>query len=117
MLLCILPLMQNASPPAVAAVATQEQTTAPTTDQQPVEVPSMRTADSRTFRNPNGTFTAEVHPTPIFFKDGSGQYQSIDDSLVPSLAPGYAYENHANSYAARFPSSLGSVPIHVQLGS
>jgi hypothetical protein len=68
----------------------------------PVEVTSLRTQTSDTFRNPDGSLTAHLYPDPINYKDTSGSWQPIDSSLVSSSAQGFAYQNAANSFGIQF---------------
>lgn len=82
---------------------------------QPVELTGLRTADSVTFLLPNGDRQAVVYPGPVNYLDAHGAYQPIDDTLVASSAKGFAFENRANSYAVRLPSSLAS-PVQVATG-
>ncbi len=59
---------------------------------EPVEVPALRTLDSRTFQNPDGTYTSEYFPSPIHFEDASGDLKVIDTEAVDSAADGIAFE-------------------------
>lgn len=67
-----------------------------------VELNSRRTANSREFLNPDGTFSLEVTPRPENFKDKAGKWQPIDNQLVATTDKGFAYENRANSFKALF---------------
>src|SRR4051794_39495552 len=49
---------------------------------RPVEVRERRTAASKTFRNPDGTLSTEIFKNAVHYRDGSGQFQSIDNTLV-----------------------------------
>ena len=46
------------------------------------EVPSLRTAKARTFLNPDGTYTTRTYAAPVNWKDASGHWQTIDNTLV-----------------------------------
>lgn len=49
----------------------------------------MRTADSRTFEQADGTFVTELFSGPIFYQpDGSADWQPIDTRLEPVTEPG-----------------------------
>jgi len=57
-----------------------------------IEILEKRTAVSKTYRNPDGSYTARISNTPIHYKDANGNWQEIrrekletDDSL-----PGFA---------------------------
>lgn len=79
-----------------------------------VEVPTLRTRTSDTYLQ-NGHDVARVYPGSINYPDGSGHWQPIDDTLIPSSRPGYAYQNRANRYTVYFPATLGS-PIRSESG-
>ncbi|MEJ7567739.1 MAG: DNRLRE domain-containing protein [Gaiellaceae bacterium] len=70
------------------------------------EVPSKRTATTRTFKNTNGLFKTEAFAGAINFRDEQGAWQPIESELVASTDSGYAFENKANSFKVRFKSEL-----------
>jgi RHS repeat-associated protein len=45
------------------------------------------------------------------YQDSRGTWQPIDDTLVPSTAAGYAWQNKANRYTLLLPSTLSGAPI------
>lgn len=47
-----------------------------------VELPSLRTADQRTYRNTDGTQTTVYSGAPINYRDGAGHWQPIKPALV-----------------------------------
>lgn len=57
---------------------------------------------SRTVQNPDGSFTAQVSSEPLNYKDATGTWKPIDSTLVRSSTQGFAWENSANSFVARF---------------
>jgi hypothetical protein len=81
-----------------------------------VEVPDLRTATSRTFRQKDGTFVTEVFAAPIHYEDASGRLRPIDNTLVASDRSGYALENKANRYSLALPRSLGQGPVRFAVG-
>jgi hypothetical protein len=71
--------------------------------EHPQEVESLRTKYSATFRNPDGTFTEQVHLDPIHFKNGEGQWERIDTTLR-SDGEG-SWQNDAGDVTAIFSSN------------
>lgn len=65
------------------------------------EIPSLRTANSKTYRNPDGTFSAEISHAPIHYKDEKNTWSPINNSLIENTAEG-VYQNKANSFQAKF---------------
>jgi len=57
-----------------------------------------------------------VSAGPVNYQDQSGAWQPIDDTLVPSTVPGYAWQNRADGYRVLLPADLGGAPIRVQRG-
>ena len=62
------------------------------------EIPARRARNARTYADPRGTFTVRVTPGPQNYRDSTGAWQPIDDTLVPDGSGGYA--NRADAYAA-----------------
>ncbi|MCH1627039.1 DNRLRE domain-containing protein [Fredinandcohnia quinoae] len=65
------------------------------------EIPSMRTEKSKTFLNPDGTYTSEISQTPIHFKNKSKQWEPINNQLI-SDSKEKVYENKANAFSVKF---------------
>jgi hypothetical protein len=91
----------SSSGPAVGTVASDS----------PQELPSLRTETAKFFRMPDGSHVAEVYPGPIHYRDAQGYWQDIDTTLVPSTAPGFAWQNRAGSFSARFAASAGGSAV------
>jgi len=72
------------------------------------------TRHARTYAD-GGKNVTVVYDGPVNYRDSSGEWQPIDDTLVPSGEPGYAYENKADGYTVRFPADLSNDPIRLQL--
>jgi hypothetical protein len=83
---------------------------------KPVEVPRLRTRFSHTVANGDGTFTATYTLGAQNYRDATGAWQPIDDTLVPATTGGFAYQNHANAYPLLLPPSLSS-PVTVITGT
>jgi RHS repeat-associated protein len=81
--------------------------------EEPIEVPDLRSATSLTFLEPDGSYTARMYSGAINYQDATGSWLPIDNTLVPSSEPGYAFENAANSFKAFLPSDLGATPVKV----
>jgi len=79
-----------------------------------VEVVDARSRFSRTFMKA-GNYETDIYPTPINYRDSKGQWQPIDNTLVPT-ASGQQYQNKANQYTVKFPVNLGSAPVHFAVG-
>lgn len=80
------------------------------------EVTELRTRVSRTYRTSTGSFVDAISAASVNYKDSSGSWQPIDDSLVPDSSGG-AHVNKANRYTATLPNDLGSAPVRVDFGS
>lgn len=76
-----------------------------------IEVISKRTAGSKTFKNPDGTYTLKSYVTPIHYRDKDKKWQVIDDKLIPSPAPGFSYENKFNDFKIKY-GAISANPIN-----
>ena len=77
------------------------------------ELPGLRTRTSRTYLV-NGEYQAELYGGSVNYQDSAGNWQPIDNSLVASTAPGYAWQNKANQYTLLLPSTLSAAPVSFQ---
>jgi RHS repeat-associated protein len=82
-----------------------------------VEVPRLRTKYSRTYVTPEGSLEAVVSQGPVNYRDASGAWRPIDDTLVPSTQPGYAWQNRADGYQVLLPADLATAPVRIRRGS
>ncbi|HEY2940450.1 MAG TPA: DNRLRE domain-containing protein [Gaiellaceae bacterium] len=80
------------------------------------ELPALRSETTRTYRLEDGTYSTLFYAGPINYRDEDGVWRPIDDTLVPSSQPGYAYENKANRFKASLPASLADGPVRFALG-
>jgi len=78
---------------------------------------NLRTRTSRTFTGSGRQLTTLIYSESVNFRDPSGAWQAIDDSLVKTSLAGYSYQNKANRYTIYLPSDIGSAPVRVQIGS
>lgn len=74
---------------------------------------SFTNAFSNTYVASDGVRVARVYAQPINFRGLDGQWQAIDNALVRTSG---GFENRADAYRVRFPSSLGASPISVRSG-
>lgn len=70
------------------------------------EIPSARTATSRTFRLEDGTREARIYEHPINYLDAEGEWQPIENGLEET-ADG-AITNDENAFDLRLPDHLGA---------
>jgi RHS repeat-associated protein len=80
--------------------------TAPLQPLEPGEQPQMRTEMTRTVLGDDGRYVTTVASSPLHFRDGAGRWEVIDSGLVATDAPGYAWQNAANRFRARFRRDL-----------
>jgi RHS repeat-associated protein len=81
-----------------------------------IEIPALRTRNSRTYQSSTGSFVAVVSAGAVNYRDVFGEWQPIDNTLGPARTAGYAFENRANSYRLSLPSELSAAPVRVQQG-
>lgn len=82
---------------------------------QSVEVVSKRTERSKTFRNPDGTFTEKISATVQRYPGADGKWVEIDDHLVAD--PSGGYRNRANVFTARFLPGASGVRLETPEGT
>ncbi|MDQ3956789.1 MAG: DNRLRE domain-containing protein, partial [Actinomycetota bacterium] len=70
-----------------------------------------RTKYSKTFHNPDGSFTAEIYPDPIHFKEQGGAWREIDPTLEACNASGCAFRNKAGPTSIEFADSAAADEI------
>ena len=78
---------------------------------------NLRTRNSRTFASGGRQLTTLIYTDSVNYRDASGTWQPIDDSLVKTGLAQYAYQNKANRYTVYLPADIASAPIRVALGS
>lgn len=67
----------------------------------PQEIKSMRTENSKTYLNPDGTYTSEISQDPIYFKNENNQWETIDNDLTINAQNG-SIQNKANQFTVKF---------------
>jgi len=67
-----------------------------------VEITSMRTLESKTYLNDDGTFTATLGLYPIHYVDDIGNYQDINTEVIPYQKDGYDYTCETNTLKSYF---------------
>ena len=90
---------------------------APATRSDGREVVERRGANSRTLAQDDGSYRTDVFAGPVHFSDGAGQWQPIDNTLVPSSRPGAAFESSANSFVVSLPADLATAPVSLSTAS
>lgn len=79
------------------------------------EVVSKRTRTSTTFAVA-GAYQVVAYPGSINYQDSRGNWQPIDNSLVPDQRPGYGYRNRANRYSVEVPTDLSGAAVRITDG-
>jgi RHS repeat-associated protein len=75
-----------------------------------------RTQTSDTYKKSAGTFSTVISPGSLNYKDASGSFQPINDTLVADASPANGWHNAANRYRVELPTNLGSSPVTVTSG-
>lgn len=79
-----------------------------------IELREKRTQTSKTFRNPNGTYTTSLSSEPVHYQHG-GAWKEISSRVVPVTAtPGYAWRNEANDFSVRFKDTAAEDYLQLQ---
>jgi P pilus assembly chaperone PapD len=107
------PLTASAAPAAHAAGTSSGSSSSPPTVPSSTENTSLRSAYSSTYVLTNGQHKTTFHSTPVNFRDATGSWQKVDNTLVPSLIGGW--HNSANSLQVHLPASLSS-PVSLASG-
>jgi RHS repeat-associated protein len=81
----------------------------------PEEILEERTATSRTFLDPDGSFRTELFTNPIHYQQ-DGSWLPISSDLVAASEPGYAWQNEANSFDVLFKETLEPDYLHMKIG-
>ena len=114
------PSSRAVTPASTAVADTAATSTAPTStappEPAPVELPGRRTATSRTFVLPDGSFRTDVYTTPVNYTDADGVWRPIDNTLVPTDRDRFAVQNAGNDYRLLVPADAGTTPVRVESG-
>ena len=82
-------------------------------DNGAIELVEERSEYIRNYQMPDGTKTVLVSSAPIQYKTPNGDYQLINNSLVPTdNILGYAFTNKANSYSVYFPQERSEASMY-----
>lgn len=75
------------------------------------------TATSRHIRNADGTVTAEIYASPVYFKDSDGKWLEIRNRVVrQGNRPGLSWKNEANCFTVSFADELGTgLPLRLEV--
>ncbi|MCM3576466.1 DNRLRE domain-containing protein [Mesobacillus subterraneus] len=69
------------------------------------EIVSKRTANSKTYLNPDGTYTSEISQTPIHYKNSRNTWSEIQSNLIENTSE-ENYQNKANSFKAKLDKKI-----------
>jgi hypothetical protein len=124
LLLCTAVFLDNRSEAAAIPNESQQaQDSRGTTEREPAapqaaqlqEITGLRTADSKTFELADGNREWVGYTEPVHYKDGSGTFQEIDNSIVGENrqidGANFAYRNAANEYTARFGATANATDL------
>jgi RHS repeat-associated protein len=75
------------------------------------EQPSLRTANSRTIANPDGTLTVQVSQGRMNYRDPAGAWQPLDLSLVPNADSIFGLKVKANDNTVAFGTTTGDAGL------
>jgi hypothetical protein len=78
---------------------------------EPVLVEELTTETSTTLLQPDGSYSLTAFTTPINYRDDSGEWREIDNTLVEAPGATYAVENAANAYTALIPEDASTTPV------
>lgn len=87
--------------PQASAAQTDLQKSGAPVSKERRELTEKRSEKSRTFINPDHSYTTEIYERPINFKNSQGKYESIDNTLV-SDPTGQSLTNKANDFSVKF---------------
>ena len=62
------------------------------------ELSQLRDYHSKTFLNPDGSYTTEISAGYMHFRDASGRFRNIERQFVPSAHADYLYELTSGLY-------------------
>jgi len=82
----------------------------------PVELLERRTLHSKTFRNPNGSFTLQSFAGPAHYHDAAGRLQDLNLSLRSQVLGEYAYLADGAPFSVRAGWHAAS-PLQIARGS
>jgi RHS repeat-associated protein len=102
-----------AQPPASPTDPTASQSGQPYHVAADGEVISMRTANARVYRDPDGRFRQVISSGMVNYQDANGQWQKIDTTLVPAGTTSTYVENAAGPLQLQLPSDLSTSPVVV----
>jgi RHS repeat-associated protein len=71
-------------------------------NRRPIEVASLRNANSNTLVNGDGTFTTNVYAQPVNFRDAAGHWRPIEAKFGAASQSGFEWQSGANSFSVDF---------------
>ncbi|MBS4024702.1 MAG: DNRLRE domain-containing protein, partial [Clostridia bacterium] len=67
-----------------------------------VEIPSRRSANTKIFLEPDGTFTKEIYSQSIFYQNDKKQFLPIESNIVPAAEAAFKARNKSNRFNVSF---------------
>jgi len=80
------------------------------------ELIRLRTANSSTFTNGNGTLTKTIYAAPIRYRSGE-RWRAIDSRVVPFRGKTFAWRNAGNRFGAYFGRTAARAVLRLNLGA
>lgn len=80
-------------------------------DAEPVVVEELTTPTSTTSQLPDGSYSSVVYPVPVNYRDKTGDWRPIDNTLVPAVGDDWAVENAAADYSVKLPEDASVDPV------
>ncbi|MGX2959510.1 DNRLRE domain-containing protein [Peribacillus sp. JNUCC 23] len=106
--------LSNLSVKAAAANAQHSDEGRKTKNNEKEEILDLRTENSKTFINENGTYTSEIAQEAIHFKNEENEWEEIDNTLIES-SDKQSYENKSNEFSVNFKKSFNKEKNNVSL--
>lgn len=67
-----------------------------------MEIPSMRGSNSKTFLEQDGTFSVDIYPQSIFYKNNQKSWVPIESNIISTDTAPFKAKNKANSFSTMF---------------
>lgn len=77
----------------------------------------MSTETTTTTREVDGSLTLTSYGYPVNYRDAAGDWQEIDDELVPAPGARFVAQNAANNYLVQIPEDASTTPVKFWVGT
>ena len=91
-----------------------DSSTEPASSADPAEVQTDRTANSQTFRLPDGQLETRIYPSPVNYRDEQGIWRPIGERLRET--EGQTLKTGTNDFDVTLPKQIDSAPARVEVG-